>query len=67
MNYSLVQIKNALTAFGVGGEQIDNAIMHLCELLKELDDVEVKGRKNLDTLLGCMMAIEAIIGGDANG
>lgn len=30
-------------------------------LLKSLNQVEVKGRQNLDVLLGCMMAIENAI------
>mgnify|MGYP003319197756 CR=1 FL=1 len=35
-------------------------------LLAELDEVEVKGRQKVDTLLGCMMALEAIIGKENN-
>ena len=35
-------------------------------LLAELDEVEVKGRQSVDTLLGCMMAIDAIIGEQKN-
>ena len=49
---------------------LDIAIDELTALLAALDDVEVKGRERVDTLLGCMMAVEAIIGkdgGEVNG
>lgn len=62
MNISLDQIIPALNALGVSAEHIDLAIAELRGLLAELDEVEVKGRQQVDTLLGCMMAIEAIIG-----
>lgn len=64
MNISLNQIIPALACVGVSGEHIEQAISELRILLQELDEVEVKGRQNVDTLLGCMMAIEAIIGKD---
>lgn len=64
MNYSLNQIIPALAHLGVGAERIELAIAELRGLLAELDEVEVKGRQNVDTLLGCMMAVEAIIGED---
>ena len=59
---TLKQIIPALISLGVSAEHIDLAIAELRGLLAELDEVEVKGRQNVDTLLGCMMAIEAIIG-----
>lgn len=62
MNYSLNQIRNTLKSMGVKTDCINSAIKSLKELLRNLDDVEVKGRKNVDMLLGCMMALEAIIG-----
>ena len=62
MNISLKQIVPALASVGVGAEHIEQAISELCALLAELDEVEVKGRNKVDTLLGCMMALEAIIG-----
>ena len=62
MNISLKQIVPALASVGVGVEHIEQAISELCALLAELDEVEVKGRNKVDTLLGCMMALEAIIG-----
>ena len=67
---SLKQIAVALISLGVSKEHIELAIEELRVLLAELDEVEVKGRQNVDTLLGCMMAIEAIIGkdgGEVNG
>ena len=47
--------------------EVNEAIHTLQDLLAKLDEVEVKGRQNVDTLLGCMMAIEAIIGEQKNG
>lgn len=69
----VVTLKNiiaALITLGVDTKNIEEAIVALSALLAELDEVEVKGRQNVDTLLGCMMAIEAIIGkdgGEVNG
>lgn len=59
---TLKQLIPALISLGVSAEHIDLAIAELRGLLAELDEVEVKGRQQVDTLLGCMMAIEAIIG-----
>lgn len=68
MNYSLKQIKTALESLGADAEHINIAIEELTALLASLDDIEVKGRQNVDTLLGCMMAIEGIIGkGEEHG
>lgn len=64
MNISLKQLIPALINLGVDVEHINIAIDELTALLAALDDVEVKGRERVDTLLGCMMAIEAIIGKD---
>lgn len=64
---SLHQIIQALISLGVSKDLAEAAIVKLEELLTELDEVEVKGRTRVDTLLGCMMAIEAIIGRDDNG
>lgn len=39
-------------------------------VLRTLDSIEVKGRGNIDMLLGCMLTLEQIIkdeGDDANG
>lgn len=66
---TLKQLIPALISLGVSAEHIELAIAELNGLLAELDEIEVKGRQNVDTLLGCMMAIEAIVGkdGEANG
>lgn len=67
---TLKQLIPALISLGVEETRIVAAIGSLTALLSELDEVEVKGRQKVDTLLGCMMAIEAIIGkdgGEVNG
>lgn len=70
MNVTLKQLIPALQSLGVSAEHIEVAISELYGLLAELDEVEVKGRTQVDTLLGCMMALDAIIGdkkGENNG
>lgn len=64
MNITLKQLIPALISLGVDETLVNEAIKFLQEMLSQLDEVEVKGRANVDTLLGCMMAIEAIIGED---
>ena len=67
---TLKNIIAALVSLDIPTESIDKAVSFLEEMLQELDEVSVKGRQNVDTLLGCMMAIEAIIGedgGEVNG
>lgn len=68
---TLKQLIAAIITLGLSTEHITDAIDALEQLLAELDEVEVKGRQNVDTLLGCMMAIDALIGnkigGDENG
>lgn len=66
MNITLKQLIPALISLGVSEQHISLAIDELRGLLAELDEVEVKGRQKVDTLLGCMMALDAIIG-DKNG
>lgn len=61
---TLKQLIPALACVGADATKIHEAINILENLLVELDEVEVKGRQNVDTLLGCMMAIEAIVGKD---
>ncbi len=63
---TLNQLIPALYSVGVDEPNVHNAINELQELLQKLEEVPVKGRQNVDTLLGCMMAIDAIIGGDQN-
>lgn len=62
---TLKQLIPALTFIGVPSERVESAIAELKALLTELDEVEVKGRTKVDTLLGCMMALDAIIGEEA--
>lgn len=64
---TLKQIIPALKTLGVSAEHIEAAMAELRDILAELDEVEVKGRMKVDTLLGCMMAIDAIIGEKQNG
>ena len=65
---TLKQLIPALACVGVDAEHIEKAIAELNALLAELDEVEVKGRQNVDTLLGCMMGLESIVGKeDADG
>lgn len=62
---TLKQLISALTSLGVDAAHIETAIENLRCLQHELDEVEVKGRTKVDTLLGCMMALDAIIGEEA--
>ena len=64
---SLLKVKEALLEMGVDITHLEVAIAKLHEMQTALDEVEVKGRKSVDTLLGCMMAIEQIIGVDNHG
>lgn len=67
MGVTLKQLIPALISLGVDKSKANEAIHALQDLLTELDEVEVKGRQKVDTLLGCMLAIEAIIGDKQNG
>ena len=49
---TLKQLIPALLSLGVSVEHIEAAIDELRVLLAELDEVEVKGRQQVDTLLG---------------
>ena len=62
MSITLEQLKEALISLDVDTNNVDTAINVLRDLQKDLDNVEVKGRQNVDTLLGCMMAIDSIVG-----
>ncbi len=61
---ALKQIIPAIVSVGGNADKVERAIEYLSQCLAELDEIEVKGRDKVDTLLGCMMAIEAIIGED---
>ena len=67
MNITLKQLIPALISIGVSTEHIEAAMAELRGLLAELDEVEVKGRQKVDTLLGCMMTLDAIIGDEKGG
>lgn len=64
---SLLKVKSAAYGLGIDITNAEKAIVELRDFLDVLDGVSVKGRDNVDTLLGCMMAIEAIIGDEKNG
>ena len=73
--YSLKQIYDALDSLCVldGGKapillKLDEARQFIMTALQDLDSLSVQGRSSIDTLLGCMMAMESIIGKvDENG
>lgn len=44
--------------------QIGMAISELVTLQQTLDEFQVKGRTNVDTLLGCMLEIDKMTGED---
>lgn len=74
MGFTLKQIKDALSNLCVLNgqkeyalDEIDEAIDALNNVLQTLDGLTVCGRGTIDSLLGCMLAIEQIIGGDSNG
>ena len=69
---TLHEIKTALSGLTVengdcSSEHIDAAITSLQTALEALNTVSVRGRTNVDTLLGCMMAIEMMIGEATDG
>lgn len=65
--YSAIDSLNCNGDKGAALEQISCAIDALEAATKSMDELSVKGRDNVDTLLGCMMAVEAIIGDGKNG
>lgn len=64
---SLVKVKAAAYELGIDITHAEKAIVELRDFLDVLDGVSVKGHDNVDTLLGCMMAVEQIIGDEKNG
>lgn len=69
MSFNLDQIKNALnTLCTISGStdvavgKIENAKLLLEEAIQELNGIPVAGKGALDCLLGCIMALEVIIG-----
>ena len=74
MKFSIQLILNAIASLTIVDgdkdpilEQLSRAMDAASDALKSMDGLTVKGRDNVDTLLGCMMAIEAIIGEENNG
>lgn len=64
----LQNVKSATDDLGVDGTLLQAAIDKLKDFAATLNDVCVSGRENVDKLLGCMMAIDIIIGKeDGNG
>ena len=73
MNYSLQQIIDALDNLCVlEGDKapillkLDEARQFIKTALQDLDTLTVQGRGALDTLLGCMMGLESIVGKENN-
>ena len=71
MQYSLKQIADALDDLCILSGDKSPVVLKLKEAreitkaaLAEMDSLSVQGRGALDTLLGCMMALDAIIGKD---
>ena len=71
MNYSLQMIYDALDNLCVlDGDKapillkLDEARQFIKTALQDMDSLSVQGRGALDTLLGCMMGLEAIVGKD---
>lgn len=71
---SICKIRNSIR--GIDGEgwdektinNLDDAINSLRAVNASLENVSVKGRDNIDALLGCMLGIDMIIGEeDDNG
>ena len=74
MGFSLNQISNALDSLcivdgdkTVSIDKINEAGKYLADALESLNGLTVQGRNTIDSLLGCMMALEQIIGGENNG
>ena len=73
MTFSLKQIYDALDSLCViDGDKapvllkLDEAREMIKTALSELDGLTVQGRGALDTLLGCMMALDGIAGEDGD-
>ena len=69
---SLNEIKNALDGIHTeSGDDcarfIDEAIERLTTAQEALDTVSVRGRHDVDALLGCMIGIDLIIGEEKHG
>ena len=73
MKVTINQIKDAIRKIDGEGwdgkaiNYIDDAIDSLAKLKDSLENVSVKGRDNVDALLGCMMGLDMIIGEEDDG
>ena len=64
---TIKEIKTALEELEIesgdkGIKYIEDAIANLCTAKEALNTISVRGRSAVDTLLGCMMGIDMIIG-----
>lgn len=73
MGFSLQQIYDALENLCVlEGDKapillkLDEARQFVKTALQDMDSLSVQGRGALDTLLGCMMGLESIVGKESN-
>ena len=70
---SLIEIKLALdgiqkeSGYDCATKYIDEAIERLKATQEALNTISVRGRHDVDALLGCMLGIDLIIGEDNNG
>lgn len=67
MDITLVRIKNAFERLEyIDGEDAGVCLERAIEAVKDaqeaLETISVKGRSNVDALLGCMMGLDMIIG-----
>lgn len=65
MSVNIKNIRAAMRRMGVDTTRLDAAETAMREALAELESIPVKGRDQVDIMLGCMMAIEAMIGEEA--
>lgn len=73
MKYSIRQICDALSKLCVVGGDMNQIIAKLISAretiksaLSDMDDISVQGRTTIDTFLGCIMALESLVGEDDN-
>lgn len=70
---TLRQIYSAIDSLNCDGdkdavlEQLSSAIDALEDAVESMDELTVKGRNSVDTLLGCMMAVDSITGEKNDG
>lgn len=67
MSINIKNIRAAMRRMDVDTTRLDAAETAMREALAELESIPVQGRDRVDIMLGCMMAIEAMIGEEAGG